>query len=87
MVVHQIISLVFTVYAIGLIVCIILSWAHGQWPEAIAKQLEKFYAPFLIPLRRTFQPVTIGKSSVDFCPWILLAGIILIRELILRVIL
>ena len=85
-VVESTVFVVFTVYAVGLIVCIILSWAHGPRAEAAAKWLERFYQPFLMPLRRTFDPVHLGKATIDLCPWILLAGIVLMRELILRII-
>jgi uncharacterized protein YggT (Ycf19 family) len=78
----RLIQLLFSTYAIGLLFYVVLSFAHHPQATRPRKWLEQFYLPFLLPLRQVFRPVHVGSQQVDFSPLLLLAGILIVRELV-----
>ena len=76
------ISLVFSIYAIGLLTYVVLSWAHHPQAARPLKWLEQFYLPFLLPLRQTFRPVHVGSQLIDLSPLLLFVGILVFRWLV-----
>lgn len=78
----ELIQLLFSIYAIGLLSYVVFSWADHPQATRPRKWLEQFYLPFLLPLRKTFRPVHVGSQQVDLSPLFLFSGILVIRWLV-----
>jgi uncharacterized protein YggT (Ycf19 family) len=79
-----IIRLVFNVYAIGLLVLIILNFAHWPPGKLYAGKLEPFYNPFLTPLKDLQRKTFLRDVKFDLSPFLLLAGVFLVRQLVVH---
>lgn len=75
----------FGLYAFGLMAYVLLSWVKSPSTEKIRLELEKFYVPFLAPLRRNIKPVNFGGTALDLTPAILLIAIIVVRNLLMAI--
>ncbi len=83
----DLISLVCTVYAVGLVIYVVLSWAQSPHVEKARSFLGQFYLPFLKPLRQRFRPIRMGATgALDLCPWILLAAIVMVRWMLVLIV-
>jgi hypothetical protein len=80
--VARVIALIFNLYALGLIVYVVLLFAHWTQGKLYAAKMQKFYDPFLIPLRQLQKNTELKRFNVDLSPALLLLAIILVRILI-----
>jgi uncharacterized protein YggT (Ycf19 family) len=61
----------FQLYGIGLFAYVVLSWIDNPTARAWRAWLERFYSPFLTPLRRFIKPLPVGTMLLDVTPLIL----------------
>jgi uncharacterized protein YggT (Ycf19 family) len=65
-------------FALGLFVSVVLNWILTNPSNSFRKQLDRFYEPFLKPIRRYIKPVKLSPTApvgMDLSPLVLLLGI------------
>ena len=79
----RLIHFVFNLYALGLLIYVVLGWIQNPSTEGARRWLEKFYLPFLTPLRQTIKPTNLGGNWVDLTPLVLLLLIWVARYILI----
>lgn len=77
------ISWIIRIYMWGLIAYAILSWFPNPQAMSIRQSLEKFYAPFLDPIRRVIGTMGAGGAQVDFSPLVLIVILIILERFLI----
>lgn len=82
----SLVSAAFTIYSFGLLVYVVLSWAHHAEADKLRRRIEPAYLPLLIPIRKHLKPLRIATATIDLSPWVLLAGIWGMRAVVMLLI-
>lgn len=72
----------FNIYEVGLIAYAVLSWVQHPQAAKIRDMLDRFYAPFLNPIRRGIGAMQTGGAQIDFSPMVLLIIVVFLQRIV-----
>ena len=78
------IEICFSAYSLGLVVYSVLSWMKNPATDGVRMSLARFYEPALSKIQKSVPLMKVGAGFVDVSPIVLLIGLIILRELVLR---
>jgi uncharacterized protein YggT (Ycf19 family) len=72
---RDIVEVVLKLFSLGLFVRVMLSWVKLPMTQKVEKYLDRFYFPFLTPVRKAIKPIQLNTTppfQVDLSPIVVL---------------